>query len=622
MPDPRRLHSIESLLRYEAVQLFTERVQAILPTFEVSEDNAAALAQVCHRLDGMPLAIELAAARTRVLSVGQIAGRLDDSLHLLVGGSRTGLARHQALKATLDWSHDLLSDEERRSFRRLAVFSGGFTLEATEVVCAGEDIEYDEVLDLLSALIDKSLVVVEKQQGRTTRYRLLEPIRQYSAEKLRSSGEESVVRKRHRDWFLALAQAADSKLLGPEQAVWVERLEAENDNLRAALAWSQRGSDEIEPGLKLAVALSQFWQLRGYLSEGRKWLETMISRDSTVADSLRARALSASGFLAFHSGDFVQARAYLEQALASYQNLADISLIGWQLTLLAYLAQLERDNSRAVSLAGQSLSLQREAENQWGIAGALFCLADAVYVQGDVARASKLLEEAVAIARKLGNLWGLGRRLVRLGQFAQAQDNLERATALIQEGLDTCQDAGDHWGITMALIGLASVASKRGEPERAARLLGSVETRRNTIGATLWFVDQLEYKHNVASVHAALTAEQFAGAWAQGQAMSLEDIITYAQENVEPLHVVPALKATSSQTAASSETAGLTVREIEVLRLIAAGKSNQKIAEELILSIRTVERHVSNIYVKIDVHGNTARAAATAYAFSHGLAQV
>jgi non-specific serine/threonine protein kinase len=489
------------------------------------------------------------------------------------------------------------------------------------VVCAGEDIEQAEVLDQLSALIDKSLVVADQQQGRAPRYRLLEPIRQYSAEKLRSSGEEAVVRKRHRDWYLALAEAAIPKLLGSEQTVWVDRLEAEHDNLRAALAWSQREPSGKEPGLQLAVALTMFWQMRGYISEGRRWLETMHFRGSKVPASLRASALSAAGFLAFHLGDFAQARAYWEQALALYQNLANTNHIGWQLTFLAHLAQQEHDYSRAVSLAEQSLVLQREAADQWSISAALFCLADAVYVQGDVTRASTLLEEAVTIARDLGNLWGLGRRLARLGQVAQAQNNLEGAMALIQEGLAACRTAGDQWGITMALVGLAGVANKRGEPERAARLLGAVETRRNTIGATLWLVDQLEYNNNVVAAQAALTAEQFAAAWAQGLAMSLEDAITYAQEKVEPLHIMAASQASLSQPPTPFEPAGLTLREIEVLRLIAVGKSNQKIAEELILSIRTVERHVSNIYEKIGVHGNTARAAATAYAFSHGLAQ-
>jgi non-specific serine/threonine protein kinase len=364
----------------------------------------------------------------------------------------------------------------------------------------------------------------------------------------------------------------------------------------------------------LAVALTFFWEMRGYLSEGRRWLEITLSRGSQAPATLRAQALGDSGFLAIHSGDFAQARAFWEQSLAMYRDLADTGRIGGLLMYLAYLAQHERDFSRAASLAEQSLSLKRNVQDPWGIAGSLACLADAVYVQGDVTRASTLLEEAVAINREMGNLWGLGRRLARLGQVTQAQNNLERALALVQEGLATCRAAGDYWGITKALVGLAGVVIQRGEPERAARLLGAVETRLNAIGATLELVDQLEYKNNVAAAHTALTAEQFAEAWVQGQAMSLEDAINYAQEKFEPLHVVSTPQDTLSPD-------GLTLREIEVMRLIAAGKNNRQIAEELVLSIRTVERHVSNIYEKIGVYGSTARAAATAYAFSHGLRQ-
>jgi predicted ATPase/DNA-binding CsgD family transcriptional regulator len=622
LPNPQRLRPTENLLRYEAVQLFAERAKTVLPTFEVSQDHAAALAQLCRRLDGLPLAIELAAARVRVLSLEQIANRLDDSLRLLVGGSRTAPTRHQTLKATLDWSHDLLPEQEQVMFRRLAVFAGGWSLEAVDAVCAGEGIERDDVLNLLSELVDRSLVLVDKQSGRDPRYRLLEPIRQYGVERLRSSGEEAAVRERHLDYFLVLAEAADPRLSGPEQMAWVNRLEAEHENLRAALAWSQRESSGIEPGLQLAAELSQFWQMRGYISEGHRWLKTMLSRGSQAPAQLRARALSAAGFLTFHLGDFEQATAYWDQALALYQDLADPINIAWHLMFHANLAQQERNYPRAERLAGQSLALQREAEHPWGISSALFCLADTVYLQGDVARASALQEEAVAISRNLSNRWGLGRRLVRLGQFAQAQMDLERAMALIQEGLAACRDAGDNWGLGMALVGLAGVANKRGEGARAARLLGAVETRRNTIGAVLWRVDRLEYEHNLAAAHAALTEGQFAAAWAQGQAMLLEDAITYAQEKVEPLHVPSAPQEMPPEPPAPLEPAGLTPREIEVLRLITAGKSNQEIANELTLSVRTVERHISNIYEKIGVYGTTARAAATAYAFSHGLTQV
>jgi predicted ATPase/DNA-binding NarL/FixJ family response regulator len=618
LPNLRQARQNENLLRFEAIQLFTERAKAIFPTFEISKDNAAALVQVCRRLDGIPLAIELGAARVRVLSVEQIASRLDDSLKLLVESHQTGLARHQALEATLDWSHDLLSHKEQQIFRRLGVFAGGFNLEAAEAVCAGEDIKQDEVLDLLSALIDKSLVVTDKQEGKTLRYRLLEPIRQYSVKNLRSSSEQAQVIKRFQNWYLAFAQAASAKLYGPEQREWVNRIEQEYDNLRAALTYSQRDMSEIGTGL---LALMFFWQMRGYLSEGCRWLETMLFQSSQAPDLLQAQALSAFAFLTFHLGDFVKARENWEQALAIYQELGDTTRIAWQLFFLSFLAQQERDNLRAISLAQRSLSLHREADYQWGIAGALFCLADAFYLQGNFSRASSLLQESAAIARDMDNRSGLGRRLVRLGQVAQAQDKLELALELVQEALVACRDGGDQWGISMALVGLAGVAIKRGEAERSVHLLGAVETRRTTISAVLWRVDQVEYKRTITQAQSALTVEEFSAAWAQGQAMSLEDAISYALHKIEPLPTAPAQPGIPSNLPDELETAGLTPRELEILRLIAAGKSNQQISEQLVLSVRTVERHISNIYKKIGVYGSTARATATAYAYSHGLVQ-
>jgi predicted ATPase/DNA-binding NarL/FixJ family response regulator len=621
LPNLRQARQNENLLRFEAIQLFTERAKEIFPTFEISKNNAPALVQVCRKLDGIPLAIEFAAARVRVLSVEQIASRLDDSLKLLVENHQSGLARHQTLEATLDWSHDLLSHKERQIFRRLGVFAGGFNLESAEAVCAGEDIKQDEVLDLLTALIDKSLVVTEIQEGKKLRYRLLEPIRQYSAKNLRSSSEQAQVYKRFQNWYLALTQAADAKLHGPEQVEWVNRLEQEYDNLRAALNYSQREASEKETGLQLAVALMLFWQMRGYLSEGTWWLDTMLFQNRQAPDSLRAQAISASGFLTFHLGDFVKARENWEQALAIYQDLGDTIHIAWHLMFLADLAQQERDYPRAINLAQRSLSLHREAGYHWGSTGALFCLADAFYLQGNFSRASSLLQESIAIARDLDNKWALGRRLVRLGQVAQAQNQLERALELVQEGLVACRDSGDQWGISMALVGLAGVVIKRGEAERSVRLLGAVETRRSTISAVLWRVDQLEYMRTTAEAQGALTVEQFSAAWAQGQAMSLEDATSYALHKIETLPTAPAQPATPSRLPAELETAGLTPRELEILRLIAAGKSNQQISEQLVLSVRTVERHISNIYKKIGVYGSTARATATAYAYSHGLVQ-
>ncbi len=626
-PNPERLPPLQNLLRYEAIRLFVERARDALPGFTVAGHNAAAVAQACHRLDGLPLAIELAAARVKVLSVEQIAARLDDSLRLLVGSSRTALTRHQTFKATLDWSHDLLSDKERRLFRRLAVFAGGFSLEAAEAVCAGEDIEQDEVLDLLSQLVEKSFVIVDKHQDSEPRYRLLEPIRQYSVEKLQASGDEAVVRSRHRDWYLALAEIAaqpigvslgQAQMGGPQQGVWVARLAQEYDNLRAALAWSQTETGGAEPGLRLAMALGQFWQMRGTAREGLAWLEIMLAKGRELPASTRAEALREAAFLGYHVGEFEQATTFAEEALVLYQDLGDVSGIARTRTLLARIAESQGDQQRALILAEQSLALHREAGDKWGTAVALFTLGDIAYAQADSARAAMLLEESLALCREVGNTWASGRRLARLGQIALAQDDLARATRRLQEALTVCREAGDHWGIAMSLIGLAGMAGAQGEPERGARLLGAIDAVQQGFATVMWPVDRAEYRRSLAAIRAALTEEQFAAAWAEGQAMTLDEVIAVVLETPKPAMVT---KEILPAPPTPLEPAGLTPREIEVLRLLAAGKSNQAIALELVLSVRTVERHISNIYEKIGVSGTTARAAVTAYAFSHGLAQ-
>jgi tetratricopeptide (TPR) repeat protein len=300
-----------------------------------------------------------------------------------------------------------------------------------------------------------------------------------------------------------MAQAAYPMLYGPEQAVWVKRLEAEHDNLLATLTWCQRESSEREAGLQLAVALYLFWQMRGYLSEGLRWLETMLSLSTQAPAPLRAQALSASGFLAIYLGDFVKSRAYWEKSLVLFQDLNDTSRTGMQLKFLSYLAQQERNHSRAIRLAELSLNLQIDAENHWETTNSLFCLADVAYLRGHIDQAAALLNETVAIARELGNLWGLGRILSRQGQVAQAQNKLEDAVALIYEGLASCQDGGDHWGITLALVGLSGVAIEKGKPVQAAQLLGAVDMWRSTISAVLSRVDQLSYESNTSKVQAA-----------------------------------------------------------------------------------------------------------------------
>lgn len=303
------------------MRLFVDRATAVDPNFRVTRDNARVLAQICQRLDGIPLAIELAAARVRVLSVEQIATRLDDRFHLLTGGSRTMLPRQQTLRALIDWSHDLLSEEEQVLFRRLTVFAGGWTLEAAEVVCAFGDIESHAVLDLLASLADKSLVIAETE-GDTARYRLLETIRQYAADKLLRAGDAVIARDQHRDWFTSLAERAEAEMAGAEQQAWRERLEADHDNLRAALAWSLESDPAVS--VRLVGSLRRFWSQRHHIAEGRRWTEAVLTQASPATSMLDQRAwarlLLCAGVLASEQRS---ARTYIEQSLPLFRAIGD-----------------------------------------------------------------------------------------------------------------------------------------------------------------------------------------------------------------------------------------------------------------------------------------------------------
>ncbi len=342
LPDPKQAQTVESLSQFEVVRLFIERAQAVQPTFKVTNANAPAVAQVCFHLDGIPLAIELAAARVRSLSVEEINTRLGQRFRLLTGGSRDTLPRQQTLRALIDWSYDLLTESEKTLLRRLSVFAGGWTLSAAEVVCAGEPVEDWEVLDLLTALVDKSLVVAEPL-GDGTRYRLLETVRQYGGDRLGESGEAEAVRGRSASCFLALAEEAEPQLQGPEQGSWLVRLEAEHDNLRSSLAWEEQSAAGAEAGLRLAGSLWRFWFVRGHLSEGRQWLGRALARTKPgaagpdgasggEATATRGKALNGAGNLAWSQSDYAGARALYEEGLTVRRQLRDQGGISYSLT--------------------------------------------------------------------------------------------------------------------------------------------------------------------------------------------------------------------------------------------------------------------------------------------------
>ena len=336
LPDPRGRLTLEQAAACEAVQLFVQRAQVVRPDFALSEHQVILAAQACRRLDGIPLAIELAAARLSALSLDQLAARLEDRFQLLTGGSRTALPRQQTLRATLDWSYDLLDEPERLLLRRLTVFAGGWTLEAAEAICAGEGIAPEAVLDLLAGLVNKSLVLLE--EGRTgARYRLLETVRQYGREKLEAAGEAPRLRDSHLDWYLAFAEQAALRIGGAEREVWLERLEVELENLRTALHWSSMEEGRQEAGLRLAAALEDFWYIRGYASEGRRWLEGLLERGgAAVPAGLRARAVEVLALLTYYQGDYAQAMRLFEAAHTLHSSEGNLASATWALTHQAH----------------------------------------------------------------------------------------------------------------------------------------------------------------------------------------------------------------------------------------------------------------------------------------------
>jgi predicted ATPase/Tfp pilus assembly protein PilF len=566
LPDVHRLPPSEDLILYEAVRLFVDRAVATVAGFAVTNENAPAVAQVCQRLDGIPLAIELAAARVKVLAVEQIAARLDDRFRLLTGGSRTVVPRQQTLRAAIDWSYHLLSEPERVLLRSLSVFAGGCTLEAAESVCAGGSTESASILDLLTSLVDKSLVLTETQRGEA-RYRLLETIRQYGWDRLVESKEAGDVRTRHRDWYLDLAERAEPKFRGPEQVAWLERLETEHDNLRTALEWSKAEEGRAEAWLRLAAALHWFWFMRGDFSEGREWLEGALSIQSNASSSVRARALCGAGLLALRQGDS-KAEMLLQESLALFGKLRDKWGTAYSLHHLAHVAERQGDYERAAALFEESLSLFREGENRWGIGLSLHCLGDVTLGRGDYGRAKALLEESLPLCREVGNTFMLAYVLHNLGTVAEKQGDYERATALFEEGLVTARQVGNKYhipnlqcslanvslrrgdyeramtlyrqslaqrkgigdkpGLVQCLEGLAGVAGAQGDYEKAARLFGAAEALRETLAVHRAPSDQADHDQRVASTRAALGDAVFAPAWAEGRAMTLEQAIEYA----------------------------------------------------------------------------------------------
>ncbi len=642
-PDPARLPPPDTLADYPAVALFVDRARSAKPDFALNPQNARAVAEICLRLDGLPLALELAASRIKVLPPQGILGRLQQRLGLLTAGPIDLPARQRTLSEAIGWSYDLLSPREQTLFRRLAVFSGGCSIEAVDVVCDA-DRQPHRILDDLASLIDKSLLRQEPQPDGEPRFTMLETIREYALERLAAGGESNVVQRRHAAYFLALAERAEPEFQGSDQSTWLARLEADHDNLRAALSWCTGEGRDVELGLRLAALLVQFWEVRGYWSEGRRWLEAVLRDTSGASSVAKVKALNGAGLLAFQQGDFARAMTLAEESLSLGRTLGDKQGTVTALNILGLHACAKGDYSRAAALGSESLTLCQELADPLAIADALHILGLVARDRGDQAQAAALLEESLRLSRELNARWRVAINLTDLGLVMRDRGQHARAAALIEKGLEqfrelghrhgtaTAQshlatvawhqrqydqavalfteslllrrELGDVRGIAICLVGLAAAACATRQYERAARLFGAADGLRESMGFPLPYFIRDDYDRLVTTTRTHLK-EAFHILWDEGRTMTVDQAGDYALANVPS--VVPADRPPHMP---------LTRRERQVAVLVAQGQTNREIAATLLVAEKTAEHHVQHILDKL---GFRSRAQIAAWAVEQGL---
>lgn len=623
LPDPERSYELDVLGVYPGVELFVERAKAVRPDFRLSADNAGAVSAICARVDGLPLAVELAAARVRLLSPAEIVARLAHPFELLTGGPRDLPDRQRTLADTISWSLALLDRGTRTMFARLGVFAGGFTVDAAEAVAGDSDPA--GVIDALAVLIDHGPVQRPAETGPASRPRLLETIREFALEELAARGEQDDVRAAHAAFYVALARSADSERLEPEQA-----------NLRAALVWYLAREDQ-EGALALSSASSAFWLSRGHLTEGRRWLEQALALGDGPPTPDRARASIAAGLLAYHQADYAVAATHLELGLDQCRELGDEADVARALAALALARTRAGDLAPALHLAEEALAAYRRLDDEAGVGRSLETLGRVLWICGNYGQARAHLQESRVVARRLGARDLAARASQGLGYVALAEGDLEAANALLEESLAEFRELGDRWWALRGICALGHVAARRGGraaarlrfaqgheiarelgdpmleaacleglagahgPALAARLLGAAESLRELAGAAWPAFVLADSERSADRARCALGDERFAGEWARGRAMGAAEILSLAPPR-PPGHP-----------------AGLTLREMDVLRLVAAGLTDAQVAERLVLSVRTVHSHVRSIYRKLGV---SSRSAATGYVLRQGLGKV
>ena len=697
LPDLNQLPAYEALTHYAAVALFLQRARAVLPTFVLTETNARAIAEICVRLDGLPLAIELAAARIKLLPPQALLARLVQPLRVLTGGLKTMPARQQTLRGTLEWSYNLLDDQEQQLFQRLSVFVGGCSLEAAEAICFTGEHQAD-VLNTISSLVDKSFLRQTEQEAEEPRFAMLETVREYGLECLQVSGEMESVQRAHAEYFLRLAEEAEPHLMDAQQLVWLRLLNREQENLRAALRWFIE-LKEADLALRLSGALWWYWFIRGYWAEVLYWLRAalQLSRPEEQTEA-RANVLSAAGVMTLYvdknpvtaqrlleesitfyrnvenkrglakalfflgvvykfRNDYVTAQSLMEQSAAFYREVGDKYMLAIVLNDSARVVRRQGDNVTARALLVECAMLVREVGVTWGLTRPLGQLASIARVEGDYARAAELAQECLAIAQETGDtfliVWSLTtlgeiarfqgdyasaaawcnqglviardkgnhqaiiRLLCILGDIAQNQGNAAQASARYHESLSLALKAEDRKNIGWCLLGLARLARTEGQFWRAALLVGAAEAQLN-VDRDMEPAVRKEYDHDTAAIRAQIGEEVFAAVRTKGHTMMPEEVLAMSEQTImlilsaaEPLSTLP-----GEQPSTPTYPDGLTTREVEVLRLMAQGQANAQIAEQLVISPRTVNSHLTSIYRKIQV---SSRSGATRYALEHHL---
>lgn len=589
----------------QAVRLFTDRAQAVRPSFVLDEQTRPAVTRIAEQLDGVPLALELAAARVRVLTVDEIAGRLGDALRLLVG-DRSTVARHHTLAATVDWSHALLSPAEQVLFRRLSIFRGGFTLPAAEAVCAGPGLAAAEILDLLTHLVDKSLVIVD-QTAYSTRYRLLEVVRQYAVERLAKDAADEGLPERHAAYFLHLAEEAELGSVGPDEPLWFNRLATEHDNLRAALRWLIVRPAEGPEAARLAAALWRFWFARGFAIEGVGWLRAATARVGPDGQGAKAKALNGLVILAVFQEDYELALALGEESLAIFRDLDDADGIATALTALSTAAVAgQRQDFPVLRLMADARSLEPRLRNR-RVLGHLLYIEGILALGGvDPRLAIAHWQEALALHRDEGDPIGAAFILSSLGLLTTQLGDPAAADWLV-EGLRLGRELDYKLVIHHCLIGLGVLATDAGRLTRAARVWGAADMLTEAYGTHLTRAGQalLDHDRRLTAARERLDEPTWSAAWAEGRRMTTDQAIAYALD-----------AESSGPEPTESQPGGLTTREVDVLRLVARGLTSADVGRRLFLSARTVDWHLSSVYAKLGVRSRTE---AARFALDHGI---